>query len=214
MFKFFRQIIFYGLLILLWQFLFSLKLWPQYLLPSPEQVFQALKEGMNDGSFLLGTLVSLRRLAIGYALSVTFGVSLGLLIGKFEMLDETVTGLFTALQTLPSICWLPFAMLWFGMSEASIIFVVVIGSILSITIATESGVKNIPVLYLRTGRNMGARGYSMFRCVILPAALPSILIGLKQGWIFAWRSLMAGEIIFTSLGLGYLLNNGRQLNDM
>ena len=118
------------------------------------------------------------------------------------------------LQTLPSICWLPLAILWFGLSESAIIFVVVMGSLLSITIATDGGVKNIQPIILRAGRNMGAKGRDMFLQVILPAAFPSILMGLKQGWSFAWRSLMAGEILFVSLGLGHLLNMGRELNDM
>ena len=101
-----------------------------------------------------------------------------------------------------------------GLSEAAITFVVIMGSLLSVVIATDSGVKNIQPIYLRAGRNMGADGMCMFTQVVLPAALPSILAGLKQGWSFAWRSLMAGEILFVSLGLGHLLNMGRELNDM
>lgn len=209
-----RQLVFYALLVSLWQFLFSLKLWPQYLFPSPLQVGETLLNGFRDKSFLIGVAVSLRRLLVGYGISVIFGVSLGLLIGKVKVLDETVGGFFVGLQTLPSICWLPLAILWFGLSESAITFVVVMGSLLSITIATDTGVKNIQPLYLRAGRNMGAEGGRMFLHVILPAAFPTILSGFKQGWSFAWRSLMAGEILFVSMGLGHLLNMGRELNDM
>lgn len=212
--KIIRQIAFYALLVALWQFLFSLKLWPQYLFPSPAQVLDTLKEGFANKSFVFGIGVSMRRLLAGYVISVVFGVLLGLLIGKFKTLDETVGGFVVGLQTLPSICWLPLAILWFGLSETAIIFVVVMGSLLSVTIATDGGVKNIQPIYLKAGRNMGARGKDMFVHVVLPAALPSILMGLKQGWSFAWRSLMAGEILFVSLGLGHLLNMGRELNDM
>lgn len=209
-----RQLAFYGLLLGIWQLLFNSKLWPQYLFPSPEQVLGTLADGFKDKSFLIGIAVSLKRILIGYGISVVFGVLLGLVIGKIRVLDETVGGFFVGLQTLPSICWLPLAILWFGLNESAILFVVIMGSLLSVTIATDSGVKNIQPIFIRAGRNMGASGVSLFLYVILPAALPSIVMGLKQGWSFAWRSLMAAEILFVSLGLGHLLNVGRELNDM
>lgn len=205
---------FYALIFAGWQLLHGLKLWPSYLFPSPAQVAGTLVEGFADGSFLIGIGVSLRRLAIGYGFSVVLGVLAGLALGKVRVLGETLGGLCVGIQTLPSICWLPLAILWFGLSETAILFVVVMGSLLSVVLATDAGVKNIQPIYLRAGRNMGARGRSMFFHVMLPAALPSILMGLKQGWSFAWRSLMAGEILFVSLGLGHLLNVGRELNDM
>ena len=205
---------FYLLLVALWQFLFSLKLWPRYLFPSPWQVLETLGTGFKNKTFIAAVGVSLNRLFIGYSISVFFGVILGLAIGKVKILDETIGGLFFGLQTLPSICWLPLAILWFGLNESAITFVVVMGSLLSVTMATDSGVKNIQPIYLRAGRNMGASGMRMFTDVVLPAALPQVLMGLKQGWSFAWRSLMAGEILFVSLGLGHLLNMGRELNDM
>lgn len=158
--------------------------------------------------------MTLRRLLIGYGISVVFGVLIGLVIGKVRVLDETLGGFFVGIQTLPSICWLPLAILWFGLSENAMLFVVIMGSLLSVAIATDTGVKNIQPLYLRAGRNMGARGKEMFLEVILPAAMPSILGGLKQGWSFAWRALMGAEIVFATLGLGHLLNVGRELNDM
>ena len=213
-FKILRQIAFYVLLIALWQLLFGLRFWPRYLFPSPQQVLETLADGFRNKTFLIAIGISLRRLLIGYSISVFFGTILGLLIGKIKILDETVGGFIVGLQTLPSICWLPLAILWFGLNESAITFVVVMGSLLSITMATDSGVKNIQPIYLRAGLNMGASGTRMFTDVVLPAALPSILMGLKQGWSFAWRSLMAGEILFVSLGLGHLLNMGRELNDM
>ena len=213
-FKVLRQVIFYTLLFFLWKFIFSLKIWPSYLFPSPGQVSDTLVSGFKDGSFPIGILITMKRLVIGYGISVFLGVPLGLLIGKVKILDETLGGFFVGMQTLPSICWLPLAILWFGLNESAILFVVVMGSVLSVVMATDSGVKNIQPMYLRAGRNMGASGMRMFTDVVLPAALPSILSGLKQGWSFAWRSLMAGEILFVSLGLGHLLNMGRELNDM
>ena len=213
-FKIIRQVIFYALLFFLWKFVFSLKIWPSYLFPSPGQVWETLAGGFHDKSFPIAIIISMKRLFIGYGISVFLGVPLGFLIGKTKFLNETLGGFFMGMQTLPSICWLPLAILWFGLNESAILFVVVAGSVLSIIMATDSGVKNIQPIYLRVGRNMGASGMRMFTEVVLPAALPSILTGLKQGWSFAWRSLMAGEILFVSLGLGHLLNMGKELNDM
>ena len=211
--KIVRQLAFYGAFILIWKFLFSLKIWPQYQFPSPEQVVAVLRDGLYDKSLLAAIFTSMQRLLLGYVVSVVLGIGLGLLIGKFKVLDETMGSFFVGLQTLPSICWLPIATLWFGIGEKSVIFVVIIGSILSVAIATDSGIKNIQFIYLKVGQTMGARGFTIFKEVIFPAAFPSILIGLKQGWIFAWRSLMAAEMLYVSLGLGHLLSVGRELND-
>ena len=118
------------------------------------------------------------------------------------------------LQVLPSICWLPLAILWFGLNEQAIQFVVVMGAFLSIAIATDSGIRNIPPIYVRAAETMGIGGFSLYRRVILPAAFPSIITGMKLGWSFAWRSLMAGELLFVSVGLGNLLQVGRELHDI
>ena len=139
---------------------------------------------------------------------------MGLLIGRLKILDETIGSLILSLQVLPSICWLPLAILWFGLSEQAIQFVVVMGAFLSIAIATESGIRNIPPIYIKAAKTMGLKGFGMYWRVMLPAALPSILTGMKLGWSFAWRSLMAGELLFVSVGLGHLLQMGRELHDI
>ena len=213
-FKFLRQAAFYAGLLLLWKALSALQLWPSHLFPSPEQVFETLWSGVQDRTLLVSVGVTMRRILLGYFLSVFFGVLLGFFIGKIKILDETIGSLFVGIQTLPSICFLPLAMVWFGANEIAIQFVIVTGSFLSIAIATDSGVKSVHSTYLSAGRNMGAQGANLFFHVVLPASFPSILMGLKQGWIFAWRSLMAAEMLFVSVGVGYLLNEGRQLNDM
>jgi NitT/TauT family transport system permease protein len=159
-------------------------------------------------------LVSLKTVAIGYGLSVVLGVTLGLLIGRHRLLEETLGSLVMGLQALPSVCWLPLAILWIGLNERAIIFVVVMGALFSITLGVDAGVKNTPPLYVQAARNLGTRGVGLYWQVILPAALPAILGGLKQGWSFAWRSLMAGELLFYSLSLGNLLQTGRDLNDV
>jgi len=189
-------------------------IWPQFLFPAPSEVLQTLVQGLADHTFIFGILASLRRIILGYAISLIAGVLLGLGISRNRFVAETIGSLILGLQTLPSICWLPLALLWFGLNESAIIFVVVMGALLSITTATESGIKNAPPLLIKAGQNMGARGPRLLFEVIVPAALPSIITGMKQGWSFAWRSLMAGELLYGSVGLGNLLTVGRELNDM
>ncbi len=208
------RVLFFIGLIVVWQLLYSLHVWPPYLFPSSWNVATSLGLGFADGSFPLAIAVSLRRILIGYLLSLAIGVPLGLLIGRVRLLQDTLGTVILGLQALPSICWLPLAILWFGLSERAILFVVVMGAVLSICLSAVDGVRNTPPLYLRAARTMGAEGWALYWRVILPAALPAILTGMKLGWSFAWRSLMAGELLYVSLGLGQLLTLGRELNDM
>lgn len=205
---------FFAALLALWHGLASSGIWPPYLFPSPASVWAALAAGFADGSLTLGIGASLTRLCVGYAISLTIGLPLGLLAGSVRWIDQTVGSVVLGLQTLPSICWLPLALLWFGLNERAIVFVVVMGAVLSISLAAEDGVKNTPQAYLRAARNMGARGWRLYTRVIFPAALPGIATGMKLGWSFAWRSLMAGELLYGNSGLGHLLMMGRELNDM
>jgi NitT/TauT family transport system permease protein len=212
--KIFRHAIFYSVLIGVWALLAKLKVWPPYVFPSPQGVLESLRTGFADHSFWIAITVSMRRMLVGYALSVALGMVLGLAVASNKFLEETMGGLLVSLQSLPSICWLPLAVLWFGLTEKAILFVVVMGSLLSVTIAMETGRRQMPRIYGMAGRNLGARGFRLFWHVLLPASLPYIVSGLKQGWAFAWRSLISGEMIFVSLGLGQLLMMGRDLNDM
>lgn len=209
-----KHAIFYAVLLGTWLLLAQLKIWPPYLFPTPQSVVQSLWAGFADHSFWIAIATSMRRMLIGYALSVTLGIVLGLGVASNKFLEETMGGLLVSLQSLPSICWLPLAVLWFGLSEKAILFVVVMGSLLSVTIAMEDGRRQMPKIYGMAGRNLGAHGFRLFWYVLLPASLPFLLSGLKQGWAFAWRSLISGEMIFVSLGLGQLLMMGRDLNDM
>jgi NitT/TauT family transport system permease protein len=209
-----KHVIFYATLIGLWALLAKLRVWPPYVFPAPLSVLQSLRDGFADHSFWIGIAVSMKRIVLGYALSIVLGMVLGLGVASNKFLEETMGGLLVSLQSLPSICWLPLAVLWFGLTEKAILFVVVMGSLLSITIAMEDGRNQMPKIYRMAGRNLGASGFKLFWYVLLPASLPFILSGLKQGWAFAWRSLISGEMIFVSLGLGQLLMTGRDLNDM
>lgn len=209
-----RKIIFFAALLIAWQMVTALNIYPEYIFPSPLGVMRTLGRGFENGRFIIGIASSMQRILVGFGISAILGVVLGIALGRIRLLNETVGALVLGLQALPSICWLPLALLWFGLSETAILFVVVMGALLAITTATDAGVKNTPPLYLRAARNLGARGWKMYALVILPAALPSIITGMKLGWSFAWRSLMAAELLYVSLGLGQLLTMGRELNDM
>ena len=192
----------------------KLNIWPPYLVPSPGSVAKALIDGFSDGSFLLAIRTSLLRLAVGYSISIVIGISLGILLGQLKWLDDTLGSLVLGLQTLPSVCWLPLAILWFGLNDKAIIFVVIMGALLSISISTRFGVNNVSPIYLKTAKTMGAKGLNIYTYVVLPAILPNVINGMKLGWSFAWRSLMAAELIYLGAGLGNLLQTGRELNDM
>jgi NitT/TauT family transport system permease protein len=209
-----RLIVFYAGLLGLWSLLAQLKLWPPYLFPTPWGVGQALYAGFQDHSLVIAIAVSMRRVLIGYAISVVLGMVLGLGMASSKFLEETMGGLLVSLQSLPSICWWPLALLWFGLSQNAILFVVIMGSLLSVTLAMEDGRKQMPKIYGMAGRNLGASGFQLFLHVLLPASLPFVVSGLKQGWAFAWRSLITAEMLYLSLGLGQVLMMGRDLNDM
>ncbi len=169
---------------------------------------------MLDGTMSIAILASAKRILIGYFLSILIGIVVGLAIVRFKYLDENLSPLILGLQTLPSICWLPFSILWYGLNESAIIFVITVGSTFAVSIAIESGMKNINPLFARAAKTMGAKGFSLYWNVIIPASLPSIISGLKQGWSFAWRALMAGEMISATKGLGQVLMVGRDLADI
>jgi NitT/TauT family transport system permease protein len=209
-----RRLTFYALLLLAWEALARSGIWPDYLFPPPSEVLRTLALGLIGGRYLIGALVSIQRILIGYSIALVVGTVLGLSLARSRLLDETLGSLVVGLQALPSVCWLPLAILWMGLSERAIIFVVVMGALFSIALGVAAGVKNAPPLYVRAARNLGARGLRLYSQVILPAALPTILGGLKQGWAFAWRSLMAGELLFFTLSLGNLLQTGRDLNNV
>jgi NitT/TauT family transport system permease protein len=167
----------------------------------------------SDGRLGAAALRSLSRLAQGYALSAAIGVPLGIAMARSAAVQRALRPAVLGLQALPSICWLPIAVLWFGLSEVAIVFVVVMGSLLAIAIATEDGIARVDPILVRAAGTLGIRGARFHLGVLLPAGLPGILTGLKLGWSFAWRALMAGELIFVAGGLGQLLTQGREVLD-
>jgi sulfonate transport system permease protein len=208
---------FFVLLLLIWDAAFRARIWSPVLLPSPWQVAIYLKDTAVDGTLLKATVITMRRLLVGYIIGLVVGLPVGLLTARWKLLGDTIGTLALGLQTLPSVCWVPLALLWFGQTEAAMLFVVIMGTLWSVVIATETGVRNVPPIYRRAALTMGSKHLHMWFKVILPAALPFIVSGMKQGWAFAWRSLMAAEIfvtILTGFGLGQLLHYGRELSAM
>ncbi len=212
-----KVVLFFAGLVLVWQAFYVAHVWSRVLLPSPVSVGRYLWGAALDGTLGGAIVVTLKRLLLGYAAGLVIGLPLGLLTARFNVLNDTLGLLALGLQTLPSVCWVPLALLWFGQSETAMLFVVVMGTLWSVIIATDNGVRNISPIFARAARTMGSSGLHTWLKVILPAALPFIVGGMKQGWAFAWRSLMAAEIYVTILsgfGLGSLLNDGRELNAM
>ena len=210
-------LLFFSALAVAWHLLVAAKIWSPLLLPSPLSVLDYLRSAVEDGTLFEAMLVTVRRLLIGYGLGILVGLPLGLLTASSKWSQDTIGVLALGLQTLPSVCWVPLALLWFGQTEAAMLFVVVMGTLWSLIIATDTGVRTIPPIYTRAARSMGSSGFHTWTHVVLPAALPVLLSGMKQGWAFAWRSLMAAEIyvtILTGFGLGHLLHYGRELNAM
>lgn len=176
-------------------------------------VGRALVDGVRDGTLIRALATSLARLAVGYTLALLIGVPLGIALARARVVKQSVGPVVLGLSSVPSICWLPLAILWFGLSEWAIQLVVVLGASLPVAVATENSVRHVSPSIERAARTMGARGARLMLAVTLPAALPGILGGAKIGWTFALRSLMAGELLFVSGGLGQLLETGRDLGD-
>ncbi|HET7752820.1 MAG TPA: ABC transporter permease subunit [Anaeromyxobacteraceae bacterium] len=200
-------------LLLLWELASRFGPWPRYLFPGPLAVGGRIVQMAQDGRLWSATTRSLGRLAQGYLLAAAIGVPLGVLTARSNWMKVTFHPLVLGLQALPSICWLPLSILWFGLSEQAIVFVVVMGSLLAITISAEDGVASVDPLLLRASGTLGIRGLRFYAGVLVPGALPGIVTGLKLGWSFAWRALMAGELLFVAGGLGQLLQQGREVLD-
>jgi NitT/TauT family transport system permease protein len=201
-------------LLVLWQGASALELWNEMLFPSPLQVLAAVMAAFGDGSMPAAIVASLKRLSVGYGVSVAVGIPLGLVMGRVRLVDETLGTVALGLQALPSICWLPLAILWFGLSEAAMFFVIFMGSVMALALAVRDGVRNVPPPLLHAARVLGADGNAFYLHVLLPASLPSVLTGARLGWSFAWRSLMAAELLYGTVGLGSTLSVGRELHDM
>jgi NitT/TauT family transport system permease protein len=204
---------FYLLMIATWQACFSMRLIPDYLFPSPVQVAKRLWELGTDNYLWPSIKATFIRMGIGFSIAAVIGLVIGLLMGTSRVVNSCLKSFFLGLQTLPTAAWVPVSLLFFGLSDKGIYFVIIMSSAPAIAIAVSDGILHIPTIFLRVARTLGTPGYAMPIRVILPAALPSIVTGLKMGWTLGWHGGVSAELIKSSIGLGYLLHMGRELND-
>lgn len=189
---------------------------PTYVIPPPATALSELGSLLTTPRFYEAVAITMQRAALGFLLATLVGMAIGMAVSQSSLLRRAIGSIITGLQSMPSIAWFPFAILVFGLSEGAILFVIVLGAAPAIANGLISGVDHIPPILLRAGKVLGANGVAAWRHVVLPAALPAFVSGLKQGWAFAWRSLMAGEllvIIASRPSIGVRLDNARELSD-
>lgn len=205
-----------GIVVLGWQLVFWWGIYDPWVIPSPAAVFSELSALVGTSLFWRAIGITMQRAVIGFGLAIGLGTIVGLAVSQSSILRRAIGSLITGLQSMPSIVWFPFAILLFGLSEVAIVFVMVIGAAPAVANGLIAGVDHIPPILLRAGRLLGARGPAAWRHVVLPAALPGYVAGVKQGWAFAWRSLMAGEllvIIASRPSIGTRLQFAREFAD-
>jgi len=199
----------------IWQLVFMLGIWPEVSLPSPAMVAGSFVELVQNLTLIISIAATMYRLVIGFTLSIVIGVSVGLAMVKFPGFGKTMSSFAVGLQSFPSVAWVPFAILLIGLNDAGILFVVIMSSVFSVMMSTYGGIRNISPIYIRAAKNMGAKGFSLFRYVMIPAATPSLIVGIKQAWSFAWHALIGAEILIAaSVGLGHVLLVGREFQLM
>jgi NitT/TauT family transport system permease protein len=200
--------------ILAWQIVFDLKFYPSFLLPSPVMVLNELVLLARSGMLQNSLYTTGYRLIAGFCIAIVLGVLVGLVMVTFKRFGRTMSSFALGLQSFPSIAWVPFAILVIGLTDWGVIFVIVISSVFSIMLSTYSAIRNIPPIYMKAAKNMGSRRLSLYTHVILPAAMPSFVVGLKQSWSFSWHALISAEILMTTVGIGAILELGGQFARM
>ncbi|HET6359706.1 ABC transporter permease [Streptomyces sp.] len=207
-----------ALVVVVWQVLVAAKVTEEASLPAPSAVWDSVSDMWLQGTLLEVVWTSVSRGLLGFLLALAIGTPLGLLVARVKFVRAAIGPILSGLQSLPSVAWVPPAVIWLGLNNSMMYAVILLGAVPSIANGLVSGVDQVSPLYLRAGRTLGATGLKGTWHIVMPAALPGYLAGLKQGWAFSWRSLMAAEIIASSpdlgLGLGQLLENGRNNSDM
>ncbi len=213
--EFSNTILFIAIFIGLWQLAYLSGIWPKVSLPSPLMVVESFYELILDNTLLVSIGMTLYRLLIGFAASIGIGVCVGLAMVRFSGFGKTMSSFAIGLQSFPSVAWVPFAILLIGLNDIGILFVVIMSSVFSVMMSAYSGIRNIPPIYLKAARNMGAEGFSLFRYLMIPAATPALIIGIKQAWSFAWHALVGAEILMAAaIGIGHILLVGREFSLM
>jgi len=213
--EFANTVLFIAVFIGLWQVAYLSGIWPKVSLPSPIMVVESFYELILDNTLFVSIGITLYRLLIGFAASIGIGVCVGLAMVRFTGFGKTMSSFAVGLQSFPSVAWVPFAILLIGLNDIGMLFVVIMSSVFSVMMSAYSGIRNIPPIYLKAARNMGAKGFSLFRYLMIPAATPALIIGIKQAWSFAWHALVGAEILMAaSVGIGHILLIGREFQLM
>ncbi|ASK62480.1 ABC transporter permease [Virgibacillus phasianinus] len=200
-----KRVVFLIAIIGLWQIIYSTNVFADIIFPSPTQVFTSLYEGFKAGDLVGALGASFKHLLIGLAMAILFGTILGVILGKSRQADETAGMYLIALQSIPSIVWVPLAIMLFGFTEFAVVFVVVLGGTFVMALNVRSAIHNVPPQFIRAARTMGTKGVGLFCRVEVPAGIPYFMSGIRLAWAFSWRALMAGELLSNGPGLGYSL---------
>jgi NitT/TauT family transport system permease protein len=197
-----------------WQVVFWLKVWPPYLFPSPSATWAEFLVLEKAGTLQTGAIDTLERIAVDFGVTLVLGLGVGVLMVYFKRFGRMMNSFSLGLQSFPSLAWVPFAIIIIGLDNAAILFVVVLSSVFSIMMSTYSGLRNTPSIYIRAAKNMGTGNLALFGSVMMPAAMPSLIAGVRQAWSFAWHALIGAEMLMGAIGLGGILYDGSQFLKM
>lgn len=208
------RIAFFSILFLVWFLIVHFSHLPPYILPSPLEVLDSFYTGILQGGYSVAIFNSLVRVLIGYVCALSVGLVTGILLARYYLLDITFGKTILALQSIPSVAWVPLALLWFGITDEAVIFIIVLEAVLPVALSTKNAMKNIPANLIRAAQTLGSRGLHLYKNVIIKAMIPELVTGLRLSWAFAWRALIAGELFIGGTGIGQTLELGRSLADM
>lgn len=217
-YRIWQSVLFYFGLLLLWEIIYLfgvdiLKIWKSYIIPSPDHFFQRAVFLFSSNTIYKAVIASMWRIFRGFFISVILGTLLGLFMVAIPFFGRNIKPIILGLQTLPSVCWVSFAILWYGLSQGAVIFVIVIGSAFSVAMSVRNCIENVNPLYIRAAKTMGVEGIKMYTKVIFPASLPGFIAGMRQAWSFAWRALMSAEMMISMAGLGQALDSARNVRN-
>ncbi len=198
----------------IWEVIFRLKFFNPGIFPSVFDVFHKFLEGFLTGIYPVALKSSLERVVLGYMLAIILGIGLGMLMGLVKFIDEGIGTVLLGIQSMGHASWVPFAVLLFGENEWAVIFIVQISALITIALNTDSGIKFVQPALVNQAKLCGLKGIGLFREVILPAAIPSIITGIRLGWAFSWRGLVTAEILVSGLGIGHILMQAKNNDDM
>jgi len=197
-----------------WQVVFWLRFWPPYLLPSPSSTWAEFLVLAKIGTLQAGVTDTLERIVVDFGVTLVLGLGVGVLMVYFKRFGRVMNSFSLGLQSFPSLAWVPFAIIIIGLDNEAILFVVVLSSVFSIMMSTYAGLRNIPSIYIRAAKNMGTGNLALFGSVMMPAAMPSLIAGVRQAWSFAWHALIGAEMLMGAIGLGGILYDGSQFLKM